>query len=98
VIYRERGDSLTRNEALMAQCLREVYRRVEEEYEVPADVRRRAAGRRRRFDAKLQLLAGERPALRLAYRTRSALRRALRAAPWAFRRRLPPDVSGALRA
>ena len=97
VVYRERAGSLTRNEKLMATCLREVYRRVEEDYDVPSDVREAARRRRARFDAKLAMLSGDRRALALVYRARTGLRRLRRSAPWAFRREVPTEVATALR-
>jgi glycosyltransferase involved in cell wall biosynthesis len=97
VVYRERGDSLTRDQTLMATCLREVYRRVEEEYDVPDDVRALARRRRQRHEDKLAMLSGRRPFLAVAYGLRSRARSVRRSMPWAFRRSLPAELTTTLR-
>ncbi len=78
-VYRIRGGSLSTQAGLMTRSLCEVYRLVEEEYDVPDDIRALAQARRRAEARRLAALTNERRLAGAVERARRKLGRARRA-------------------
>jgi glycosyltransferase involved in cell wall biosynthesis len=79
VVSRLRDESLSANERLMVEHVHRVLRLVVEEYDIPDDIREMADARRRRVEAHLAALTGERPLAAMVLRVRRRLGRARRA-------------------
>jgi glycosyltransferase involved in cell wall biosynthesis len=96
-VRRDRPDSLSSSGVKMTFALREVYRIVAEEYDIPQDLRDRARAAMLLLDRRLAALTGERRLSTLALPVRSRLGAVNRAvfARWLWYAAPPPQVASA---